>query len=115
MAVWGDVLYIYGGLIWRDKGCVGSLFAYHLLEGRWEVLHSDSKLSHDYPKGRSHHQMWAQAGRLNIFGGRTPCESGCCSSAVCRKPGSHVTRRFNSMLGAYAYPGNLQSVKHDFG
>ena len=67
MAVWGDVLYIYGGLIWRDKGCVGSLFAYHLLEGRWEVLHSDSKLSHDYPKGRSHHQMWAQAGRLNIM------------------------------------------------
>ena len=74
MAVCGDILYIYGGLIWREKGSIGSLLAYHLLEDRWEVLHNKHDLSHEYPEGRDHHQMWVQAGRLFILGGRTPCE-----------------------------------------
>ena len=74
MTVWSDILYVHGGLICRDKGSDGSLFSYHLLEDRWEVLHDSPTLSPSYPEGRHGHQMWAQAGRLYMLGGQTPCE-----------------------------------------
>ena len=73
--VWGDALYIYGGKLDPDLDSLGSLFAYHLLEDRWEVLLSCSRQSSpSYPEGRHCPQMWALAGRLYILGGRKPSE-----------------------------------------
>ncbi len=75
MAVWGDTLYIYGGLVSSATDVpvnVNTLMGFNLLTKTWELLHHKEKLSRSYPEGRHAHQMWALGGKLYIFGGMTP-------------------------------------------